>query len=69
MPETKIQCRHCGTCDNAKWFWSGMARTHRQYYCQRKLQHERQKSDGNERNAYVRYMDTACEDYTNFKNL
>lgn len=58
--------KHCGTCDNAKWFWTGCRRERRQYYCQLKLQRERQSSTGNERNAYIKYRDVACDEYINY---
>lgn len=61
--------RHCGTCDSAKFFWAGCRATRKQYYCQRKLQRERQTRGGDERKAYIKYMDVACDEYFNYKEI
>lgn len=60
--------KHCKTCDFCRFFWiAGRRGDRRQYYCERKLQQEWQHVDGRQRNAYIRPMDIACNDYSNWR--
>ena len=59
--------KHCGTCDFAKWQLAGYCHTRKRYYCQLKLQRARQTSGGKDSDSYIKYMDVACDRYTNYK--
>lgn len=60
----KEKTKRCKTCDFCQYFWRGIRADKKQYYCQRKLQKERQKSDGNQVNSYIKPNDLACEHHT-----
>ena len=51
------------TCIFCKFFWTGKNGDRKQYYCQWKLQEEREKSDVKQENAYVKCGNAACDMY------